>query len=77
MTLTKDKIYKNTKEKSKNTKDEEAKRFSSFGFYFIKKQYNKNFRLSLNKTAYIQKLENDLEIVYNIGNGGTNEDKCK
>ena len=32
MTLTKDKIYKNTKEK--NTKDEEAKRFSSFGFYF-------------------------------------------
>lgn len=34
MTLTKDKIYKNTKEKSKNTKDEEAKRFSFFGFYF-------------------------------------------
>jgi hypothetical protein len=27
MTLTKDKIYK-------NTKDKEAKRFSSFGFYF-------------------------------------------
>ena len=39
MTLTKDKIYKNTKEKSKNTKDEEAKRFSSFGFYFYLLKY--------------------------------------